>query len=321
MIVCVTGATGFIGKKLCLVLLAAGHEVRALGRNASNRVSDRVRYFCGDITSGSGELAGFFESVDVVFHCAGEVSNTDRMLSLHVDGTLNLLCSIQREFEFSGKKIHWVQLSSVGAYGLTSAIPSAKRLVDASSDEYPENIYEITKTASDHLVSNFSKQCSYFTSSIVRPSIVVGDTMPNQSFFQLARAVRARLFFYVGEKGAVANYVHVDDVVDALVVCGFNSNAKGGIYVVSNDCFLEDVIYAIAKFYGVTRPWIRLPEVFVRAVTFVFSKAKRFPLTQSRVDALVKRTLYKSNMCEPEIGFSYKRAIPDSIASILREHG
>lgn len=317
MIACVTGAAGFIGRQLCSALISAGYEVRALGRRAVSSFPESINYFRGDIALGVGDFAAFFSDADVVFHCAGELSKPEQMFSLHIDGTVFLLGCVQCEVEASGKPLHWVQLSSVGAYGISAEEASAPRVVESATTESPDNSYEITKTASDHLVVAFAKQHPYFSYSIVRPSIVVGATMPNQSFFQLANMVRRGLFFYVGRHDSVANYVHIDDVVAALLLCGFSEGAKGGTFIVANDCSLREVIDAMADLYGVRRPRLRVPEGFMRAVAAVGTTIRSFPLTQSRVDALVRRTSYISNFNSSGLELSYKNPIPEKIASIL----
>lgn len=317
MIVCVTGATGFIGKQLCLALLGDGHEVRALGRGSVSRVVKGVDYFQGDLTAEKGDFAGFLSGVDVVFHCAGEILIAENMLRLHVDGTYNLLSKVQEEINYSKKPVRWVQLSSVGAYGINSSSPALPRTIDANGAECPENLYEITKTVSDHLVANFGRRNKLFSFFIVRPSIVLGASMPNQSFFQLAAMVKKGLFFYVGNKDTIANYVHVDDVVAAMVVCAFNESVKGGVYIVSNDCLLRDVVAAISTFYGVRKPAIRIPEIVARTVATLFSNVKKFPLSKSRIDALVRRSSYLSNLPQECLEFSYGRSIPEDVASIL----
>ncbi len=317
MIICVTGATGFIGRQLCVSLLDAGYEVRALVRGSPDRVAEGVRYFSGDISLGKGEFSAFLCDVDVLFNCAGEISKADEMFRLHVDGTINLISFVQAEINIREKPVHWVQLSSVGAYGISVLPPSALRIVDVTSAECPENVYEITKTASDHLLACFSKQNNLCTHSIVRPSIVIGPTMSNQSFFQLANIVRKKLFFYVGGEKTMANYVHVDDVVAALQACAFGALPKNNTYIVANDCPLMDVVAAISDFYRVANPKFRLPEWLVRLMAILFSKFKAFPLTQSRIDALLRRTTYISNLSSNGFVFSFSRSIPESVASIL----
>ena len=113
MLVGITGGTGFIGRALVRRHLAAGDTVRLLSRRLGDNVAlpDTVQAFHGDLTGAVGSLVPFVDGVDVLYHCAGEIRDLTRMYSVHVTGTKNLCFA-------AGHRIgHWVQLSSVGAYG------------------------------------------------------------------------------------------------------------------------------------------------------------------------------------------------------------
>ena len=107
MIIAITGGSGFIGKKLVDRHIQQGDQVRLLSRKSPLRSVD-VQYFLGDLSSSSVDLSDFVDSVDILYHCAGEVNNKSLMQELHVNGTQRLVDAAQ------GKIGRWVQLSSVG---------------------------------------------------------------------------------------------------------------------------------------------------------------------------------------------------------------
>ncbi|PTQ68453.1 NAD(P)-dependent oxidoreductase [Pseudomonas sp. GV071] len=318
MIVCVSGASGFIGRHLCAALLGHGYVVRGITRDMQKKPIQGVEYFYGDISTGEGDFSGFFAGVDLFFNCAGEIVDPARMLSLHVDGTVNLLGFLQQEMVLRSKPVRWIQLSSVGAYGLSNHPASSERTVDVHTAERPEDVYEITKTVADHLVLNAANKVELLSCVVLRPTIVVGAEMSNQSFFQLSLAVKKKMFFYVADRHAIANYVHVDDVIAALVVCGFAQRQESGVYIVANDCPLRDVINAIADFYQVSRPKVVVPQSVTRFLAALFSKVPRFPLTQSRIDALLKRTSYSPALLALHYGVRSQCSLPESIPAILQ---
>lgn len=311
MKVCVTGGTGFIGSPLCTALLDQGHTIRMLSRkSAIDRPGGQV--FCGDLLE-EDQLLGFVEGCDVLYHCAGEVKHTDLMYDLHVRGTANLLSAVSKKIKLTGTNFHWIQLSSTGAYGN----PIACGHIDESFCPAPQGDYEVTKTISDELVIGFSKTESLFTYTILRPSIVVGSSMPNQSFFQLASMVQKRLFFYIGSKDALATYVHVNDVVRALMVCATDERAKGQTFILSNDCLLSEVIESMADVYDVPAPVVRLPERALRLIVRLFSSVVRLPLTNERIDQLVRRTGYSSAGIKRMMGFEFEQSIPRAMPELL----
>jgi nucleoside-diphosphate-sugar epimerase len=127
------------------------------------------------------------------------------------------------------------------------------------------------------------------------------------------------LFFYVGRHGAVATYVHVDDVVAALMKCAVEPKAKGRIYNLSSDCLLEDLIKHIASSLGVRLPWLCLPESLIRAAVGLVEGWVRIPLSQPRIDALVSRTRYPADRIVSELGFNFSRPMPTAIEDFAKE--
>lgn len=314
----VTGASGFIGRLLCQALVERHDEVVILTRRA-DLVIPGCRSVVGDLSEGSISLDAFVEGMDVIYHCAGELSNPERMYGLHVEGTRHLLQAVNRHIAESGRSVRWVQLSSVGAYGPGAVSPDTYREVDEAAIPAPVGAYEVTKTISDELVLSMASQEPRLLASILRPSNVVGASMTNRSFFQLATMVKRRLFFFLGAGDAIATYVHVNDVVAALIACGTRQEAAGQLYVLSNDCSQRELINAFADFHAVSRPTLKLPMKPVYWAVSLIPKG-RGPLTTARLDALVKRTTYSSNKIRRDLGFEFSSSIPESIPGLLGSH-
>jgi len=315
---CVTGGAGFIGRILAENLLKSGVSTRLLTRRKAGR-KERYSYFEGDLTDENSSLKGLMDGVDVVFHCAGEVINDRLMRILHVDGTKHLLDEVRAQIEIAGKPLHWVQLSSVGTYGPPQGPARSQRVVDETTPQIPCGEYEVTKTIADELVREFAKSEPLFTYSILRPSNVIGPTMTNQSLRAMIKMVKKKLFFYIGSRSAIATYIHVNDVVDALMLCGIDPRAHGQIFNLSNDCELSEIVNAIAIASKLPVPNICIPEAPLRLIVRFLSMFITTPLTQERIDALVKRTHYSTEHIEKTLGFVPKYPIPASIASMFEE--
>lgn len=316
MKIAITGGSGFIGRRLLDALVFQGHTVNVLSRKAELVPRAGVQTVQGDLTRADCPLDQFLRGCEVVYHCAGEVRDATRMRKLHLEGTRRLLEAALAEAAQWGREIHWVQLSSVGAYGPAEGAAHAERVVTEETPIRPIGEYEITKTLSDELVIRSCKP-GLMSYSIVRPSNVFGADMSNGSLYALGKMVRRGLFFYVGPSGAIAPYVHVDDVVEVLRLCGTEQRAKGMTFNISNDCRLEEMIEGMAAALGVNKPQRRLPEAVVRMVVRVVSTVAALPLTQSRIDALVGRTRYPFRKLERELGFIPRRAVPDAMAELL----
>ena len=316
--ICLTGANGFIGRRLVAALSRQGHAIRVLSRRSDCLLFDGIHVVKGDLTSVDCPFDQFLEGCEVVVHCAGEIRDVAAMKSLHVDGTHRLLQAVLHEAAQRGQTIHWVQLSSVGAYGPPPGAAHTDRIVTEDTSTRPFGEYEVTKTQSDELVVQASER-GLMSRSILRPSNVFGSDMPNQSLRGLIRMVKRGLFFYIGRPGAVANYVHVDDVVIALMKCAFEPKARGQIYNLSNDCLLEDLIKCTASILKVHRPRMRITEPLIRTAVGLFEGRVNIPLTQSRIDALVNKTRYPADKIVSELDFIFSKPMPAAIEDLIKK--
>jgi nucleoside-diphosphate-sugar epimerase len=302
MIIAITGGSGFIGSLLVDKFLKQSNQVRLLSRN-TRAERKNVQYFLGDLSNPSVDLSGFLDGVDILYHCAGEVSNESLMQELHVNGTQRLADAAQ------GKVSRWVQLSSVGAYGACR-----DGTITEDSEEQPFGVYERTKTESDKIVTN-----SGIPFVILRPSNVFGIKMTNQSLFQLIDMINKGLFFYLGKRGVLINYIDVEDVVEALFLCGNRDNALGEIYNLSQTIEIEKMVLSFSFVLGVKSKFLRLPEFPIRALVKIFAIFPKFPLTTTRIDALTSRCTYKSNKIIEELSFKFKSTLEESFQLIARK--
>lgn len=316
--VCVTGANGFIGRHLVDALSQQGYSIRVLTRRPDCLFPSGVQVVLGDLTTPGCPLDQFLEGCEIVFHCAGEIRDVAAMQLLHIGGTQRLLQAVLKVSTKTEQKIHWVQLSSVGVYGPSFGPAKMDHIVTENAQLRPVGEYEITKARADELVMQASDGVK-MTYSIVRPSNVFGIGMPNQSLRGLISMVKRGLFFYIGKPGAVATYVHVDDVVAVLLKCAFEPKAAGQTYNLSNDCLQETLIKYIASVLGVRLPRIRIPELLIRTAVRLFEGWAKMPLSQSRIDALVNKTRYPADKIILELGFRFSRPMPIAIEDLVRE--
>lgn len=310
MIVAVTGGTGFIGKKLVTRLIERGDTVRLLTRNPSiSETSSLVkRHPCDLLTVQVDALSSMLDGVDVLFHCAGQLTNTQSMQPLHVDATHKLA-----EAAFA-RVAHWVQLSSVGVYGQVH-----EGLITEESALNPAGQYEITKAESDQIVADGANRGGY-SYSILRPSNVYGAGMTNQSLYRMIALIDRGLFFYIGEPGASANYIHVDNVAEGMIRCATMEEAKGRIFNLSDHCTLEHFINMIAEALGRRAPKLRIPERIARLAAGTLGRLPHFPLTLSRVAALTNRSQYTISRIQQELGYHHVTSMENGLRELVNSY-
>lgn len=300
--VAITGGRGFIGARLVEAHLALGDEVRVLTRRPPREPSARARFFEGDLEKEGPSLSSFLEGADLLYHCAGQLSDPARMWAAHVEGTRRLLRQV------AGTRTRWVQLSSVGVYGR-----QREGTVREDTPPSPLGPYEESKAEADRLVLEARAHGVLGAAVVLRPSIVFGRGMPNSALRGLAAMLRRRAFFYVGAPGASANYVAVENVVDALLLAGAAS--IDGVYNLSEHTTIEAFVEAIARAIGAPSPLLRLPEAPIRRAARLASRLPiSLPLTESRVDALTVRARYSTAAISRDLGYRPRLSIEEGVA-------
>ena len=308
-IACVTGASGFIGRRLVLELIGAGYTVRVLSRKPLYSYPAEVSFFRGDLCGAGDILSDFVDEADVLLHCAGELQNPDQIYPVNVDGTRRLI-DVAR-----GRVRRWVQLSSIGVYGQ----PREGR-VDESTLVNPSNLYERSKAVADQLLLEAAAN-NAFQLTILRPSNVYGVGMQSTYLDNLRRMVRNGLFFFIGPPGASATFVHVVDVVRALLLCADKPQAAGRTYNLSGNNTFEYLVDCVAQAEGVSSPVRRLSFSVMRVIALTLGRIPGFPLTPVRFHSMTTRIYYDSSRIASELGYLPLIDLPSGIAKLYRDSG
>lgn len=303
-----TGASGFIGAAFLRRALEKGWTVRVLTRRPNDWSSQAgLEVVEGDLTS-TKDWAQAVQGIKVVVHAAAEIKDPTLMSLVNVEGPTRLL-----ETAVKAGVERWVQLSSVGAYG-----PVRSGVVTEEWLDRPEGLYEASKTDFDELL-NQAANIHGIEVCTVRPSNVYGPGMRNQSIGQMINAIRKGLFAFIGPRGASANYVHVDDVVQALELCVEKPQAAHQTYIVSAWATMEDMVSGLATGAGIAPPKRRIDLRLARCLSRLFKWMPGWPLTLSRVQAMSTRSHYSTEKIERELGWRLSVPVKDGMQQFARD--
>jgi NAD(P)-dependent dehydrogenase (short-subunit alcohol dehydrogenase family) len=231
----VTGATGFIGKRLVKKLLARkGSTVHFLMRpESAAKVPELLAYWgvtkaralpvFGDLREAKlgvskTDLKALTKNIDHFFHLAAVYdlkAHAEEQMAVNVDGTRNTMALANA---IGAKNFHHV--SSIAAAGLFEGIFREDMFEEAESLDHP---YFATKHESEKIVREECKGAL----RIYRPGMVVGDSKTGEMdkidgpyyFFKLIQRIRQLLPPWmptIGIEGGRINIVPVDYVVDAM---------------------------------------------------------------------------------------------------------
>jgi nucleoside-diphosphate-sugar epimerase len=204
--VAVTGATGFIGRHVVRALAARGDLVTAVVRPNSpglraGPLPEGVELASADLTV--AELQRAFSGADVVVHLAGVVSTArqEHYTAINVEGA--------RAAAEASRQVgaHLVNVSSLAAAGPAPAHSPR------SEDDPPAPIttYGITKLGGERAV----ERVPGLTWTTLRPGVVYGEG--DHALTALFRLARLPLMPVVGAADTAYTFVHIDDMVRAIV--------------------------------------------------------------------------------------------------------
>jgi nucleoside-diphosphate-sugar epimerase len=209
--VAVTGATGFIGRRLVESLLASGFEVRALCRDPENAALPAgVSVIRGALES-DASLNLLVAEADAVVHCAGLIKAATRADLDRVNrcGTALLLESCARQ-------------------------PAPPRVVFVSSlaARHPElSHYAISKRRAEEELARREGRLHW---TAIRPPAVYGPG--DRETFQLFRALRYGLFPTPALERARLSLIYVDDLCEAIVALLSVPIESGSLFEIRDAC-------------------------------------------------------------------------------------
>jgi UDP-glucose 4-epimerase len=237
--VLVTGGLGFMGYNLVKALQEADVRLRVLSRSwpplpgpgSSQPPLGAVSLFHGDIRD-PAVVEEAVAGCDVIFHMAGKsgptASNASPLEDLDVNcrGLLTLLDTCRQ----GNKSVKIVFPSSRLVYAPHTPLPAPETAPTA-----PLSIYGVHKLAAEQYLLLYQRLYGIRV-SILRITNPYGPFQrPEQNRYGIVnwfihQAMQDLALTVYGDGSQVRDYVHIDDVVDALLAAGASRRADGRIF-------------------------------------------------------------------------------------------
>lgn len=222
MKVLLTGATGFVGPQTAKALTDAGHEVRCLVRETSDRsaleeLGVNLEYAIGDVCS-EGPLLEALEGVDAVVHLAGATKCLNREDYYRVNAYGSRLLAESAVAKGVSRFVHCSTLAVAGPM-------RDGRPVTEDDPPRPVSEYGKSKLAGEEAVRRHGNRMEV---TIVRPPIVYGPR--DRDFFEVfkmaARGLGIRHGLLEPKRYSI---IHVDDLGRSIALALDKGRAVQGM--------------------------------------------------------------------------------------------
>jgi 2-alkyl-3-oxoalkanoate reductase len=223
--VLVTGAAGYLGRRIASALARCGAQVRGLVRDPSSvpwELEADAEIIGGNLVD-PASLRKAMRNVDLVVHCAAVTKNNAPWVlhqQTNIEGTRAVLEAAQ---EAGVRRL--VHVSSVIVYGLSGS-PSRPlpESAPAPDDVNRWAFYLRSKLGAEQVLTNSSPDGTEVV--VVRPGIIYGPGRPPS--FGLLQLGSSRIT--VGRGANHLPYTYVDNVVDGILLALTVHQAAGEIY-------------------------------------------------------------------------------------------
>jgi dihydroflavonol-4-reductase len=320
MRVLVTGATGFLGRSLCLRLADEGTAVRALVRasaavSAESAALERagVELAPGDVRE-PGSVRDAMRGCTHVVHLAARKTAAGTPASayhaVNVRGTANVAEAARVE-----GITRLVYGSALGVHGFSTGA-----LLDESSPVRPNTPYRRTKWLGERLLREAHARHA-LPVVVARISTVVGAGA--RSWLPFARLTQEGRLRLIGDGTNRMDLVPVDDLIDGLRRCAMVPGVEGRCYVLGSGepWTVRAFAAAVAAALGAPAPDRGPPAAPYRALLHVASFVFRTTGLHSEFahgrEVLVTDKRSSSARARAELGYAPTRTVAAAIDAMI----
>lgn len=272
----VTGANGFVGRRLIDRLFDLGHclsgvvrETKSIEANSKN--NDAPLKPIGEI-NGNTDWVDLLSNQEVVIHTAARTHVMNDTSSnplaayreVNVAGTLNLA---QQSVNAGVRR--FVFISSVKVNGERTDQGCAFMADDVPA---PEDAYGISKHEAELGLLNLS-QDSGMEVVIIRPPLVYGPGVKG-NFASMIRLVERGVPLPFGLIHNKRSLVALDNLVDLIITCVKHPNAANQIFLASDgsDLSTTELLRGVAKAMGKTSRLIPVPSSLLKLAAAMLNR-------------------------------------------------
>ena len=323
MRVLITGAAGRLARHLVPALYArdfkltlldkSGESVRESLKRAKLVDFEKIKIIEADLTTApESVLRDACTGCEAVVHLAALLdyaSSRKQFFEVNVNATKRLLDATRA----AGTVKRFAYISSTSVYGQKSG----DNAVSEESEFAPTNAYGESKLAAEQAVRE-----SGLPFVILRPSVIYGIDF-TEGFSQVVSGIKSGKLKLIGDGGNKIAFVHVDDVVQAILLALEKKEALGQDFIIAGEPVTQSQAFdAVADVLGVPRVEKRVSKSLAYlAARFETLKARlsgRKPkLTKENVATICENRFFDCSKARRLLGFKPRVAFEDGVSEVV----
>lgn len=283
--ICITGASGFIGRPLMSALIKSGKTVRGFIRNdiqiSKSNTSNNI--IVGDITQNIN-WTNYLQGFDCIIHCAGRahiMNDNDGNSYFNVNSlaTKNLA-----EHAVNAGVKRLIFLSTIKVNGENTQEKSINN-DDQSIFKYndipnPQDFYATSKLEAENILWDISKNTE-LEIVVVRLPLVYGSEVKG-NLLRLKKLINSGLPLPFALIKNQRSLIGIDNLIDLLIKCINHPNAAGKVFLASDDEHLStpELIKYMASAMGKPSRIFPIPIYILKFLSKILGK-------QNEIDRLL----------------------------------
>jgi len=320
----ITGGSGFIGTRLLQSLKEAA-SISVLSRKqmlpAIHDFSDGITIIRGDLADHTTMPDDMLDNIDSVIHLASYVhkdkkrETDEKHYTVTEDGTRYL---ISKAVKAGVKK--FIYVSSVKAMG-----ENTDQLADEESSCHPESPYGLSKLAAERLVLDLGRKHGIHVCVIRLPMVYGAGNKGNLP--RMIAQIDRNCFPPLPDIQNKRSMVHVDDVVQAILLSVTRKNANGNTYIVTDGEFYSTyrIYLEIYKQLKNKTPLLRMPVFVFRLLAKVgdlFGRltGRPFVFNSDIYRKLFDSAYYSSTKIQNELGYKPIKTFYSALPELIDEY-
>ncbi|KAM3289566.1 putative dihydroflavonol 4-reductase [Capsicum chacoense] len=329
-VVLVTGASGYLGGRLCRALFNSGHHVKAFVRRTSDVSSltpptdggsngGTLELVYGDVTDYQSLLQAC-SGCHVIFHAAALVEHwlpdPSRFFPVNVGGLKNVL----QAYKEAGTIEKIVYTSSFFALGPTDGYVADETQIHPGKFFCTE--YEKSKAIADKVALDAASEGVPIV--LVYPGVLYGPgkvTTANTVANIMIERFNGRLPGYTGQANDRCSFSHVDDVVDGHIAA-MDKGKPGERYLLTGqNASLKEVLDIAAMITQTKKPSFGIPIFILEVygwISVLLSKINgKSPLISPPMVRVIKHQWsYSCDKAKAELDY-HPRSLKEGLSEVL----